>query len=342
MKRALDIDDKEIMRESLFPSANKRNHWVSVPSYSKRSVEEVATVLFDHLDGVSDAGLDAKDSELGWKEFAVLCKAAGCDVVKTRILWNQTDRDLSGSLDRSEFFQFCARQDIFHTVAKMAVEVVNKSLEEKKRRMAADEIFDYLDKNKDNMLSWDEFQPLCKGAGCSAQQALEGWNAADADESGELDRSEFRRFATADSCWGVMKRLHGELQYIKLRQVSEVSDTIFNHLRGKFSVDRSGLFNEDELTFDQFAKLCKTAGATTEEKAKDIFSLTDQDGSGTISKREFAIFCARRDVWPVMEKIHAHLRKVQEQKDKEFRDRNSKKKAEMKEKLFATTSTKKD
>eukprot|EP00954_Amorphochlora_amoebiformis_P008343 648088-Amorphochlora_amoeboformis.AAC.1 len=43
MKRALDIDDKEIMRESLFPvkkhSANKRNHWVSVPSYSKRVVK---------------------------------------------------------------------------------------------------------------------------------------------------------------------------------------------------------------------------------------------------------------------------------------------------------------
>eukprot|EP00468_Gymnochlora_sp_CCMP2014_P007360 CAMPEP_0167757170 /NCGR_PEP_ID=MMETSP0110_2-20121227/9780_1 /TAXON_ID=629695 /ORGANISM="Gymnochlora sp., Strain CCMP2014" /LENGTH=293 /DNA_ID=CAMNT_0007643337 /DNA_START=125 /DNA_END=1006 /DNA_ORIENTATION=- len=284
-----------------------------MPTYNKKNAEQVTTVLFDYLSGETGMKTESKTTELSWDDFAKLCKAAGCDVVKTQRLWKQTDKDNSGFLDRIEFFQFCARTDIYPTVAKMAVEVHTREVEMRKRRMAADELFDFLDKSKDNLLSWEEFQPLCKGAGCSASQAREGWNVADTDESGMLDRQEFRSFVVSNTVWPVMKKLHIELQNIKRRKITDVSNAIFSEL--KRVKNNKNEFFEDELSFEQFATLCKAAGATSEEKSKELFNMTDEDRSGSISRKEFVYFCGRSDVWPVMEKIHAHILRKKRQKE---------------------------
>mmetsp|Transcript_23031 Transcript_23031/g.36997 ORF Transcript_23031/g.36997 Transcript_23031/m.36997 type:complete len:215 (-) Transcript_23031:265-909(-) len=183
----------------------------------------------------------------------------------------------------------------------------------KKRKMAADELFDFLDKNNDNMLSWEEFKVLCKGAGCSPQQAISGWSVADEDDSGSLDRDEFRKFATSNTCWPVMAKLHSQVQHMKLVNVKPMSNTIFEELQKQYP-DMESL---DELTFDQFAALCKVAGATSTVKANELFKSSDEDQSGTISRKEFAYFCARRDVYPVIKKIHAHIKAKKKKSEEE-------------------------
>eukprot|EP00472_Partenskyella_glossopodia_P010371 CAMPEP_0197518474 /NCGR_PEP_ID=MMETSP1318-20131121/3681_1 /TAXON_ID=552666 /ORGANISM="Partenskyella glossopodia, Strain RCC365" /LENGTH=323 /DNA_ID=CAMNT_0043068843 /DNA_START=100 /DNA_END=1071 /DNA_ORIENTATION=- len=308
-------NDEEI-KAQLFPVSKRVNQVDYSAEYNEKNVSNVATTLFNYLDGKSANGLDIKDSELTWGEFALLCKAAGCDVVKTQLLWKQTDLDLSGSLDREEFFRFCARPDVYPTAARMAARVCEENIEQQKRIMASDELFDYLDKNADNMLSWEEFIPLCRGAGCSGEQAREGWSIADTNESGFLDRDEFRNFVTSNTCWPVMCKLYWELQHIKIPKVVPVSDAIFEELKAT-TTGNEEYFNSSELTFTQFARLCATAGATSAEKAKELFIATDQDGSGSISRKEFAYFCARRDVWPVMQKIYEHLKKKKEEETKD-------------------------
>uniref|UniRef100_A0A7S2TEC6 EF-hand domain-containing protein n=1 Tax=Lotharella oceanica TaxID=641309 RepID=A0A7S2TEC6_9EUKA len=271
--------------------------------HNPKNVQIVATELFDALHGKA-GDLDTKDAgdPLGWQGFAKLCQTAGCDVIRARMLWNDADKDGSGYLDRHEFFLFCARQDIYPTVAKMAIEVRKRNLQRKQRVMAADELFDYLDKDGDKMLSWEEFKVLCRGAGCNAKQAMACWNAADSDESGELDRAEFRKFVSSESIWPEMRRLYMRLRDMKQHETKEVANLVFEELKSAAATSNID-FNDDELTFKQFWLLCKKAGASSEEQAKEIFKQTDQDDSGSISRKEFYIFCARSDVRPVMKKI---------------------------------------
>uniref|UniRef100_A0A7S3YTC0 EF-hand domain-containing protein n=1 Tax=Lotharella globosa TaxID=91324 RepID=A0A7S3YTC0_9EUKA len=288
MKRGFCDDDDQ------FP-AGKRISTLDLP-HNPKNVQTVATALFDELHGKGrPIELKGAGDQLSWQGFSKLCETAGCDVVRARMLWNEADRDRSGYLDRHEFFLFCARQDIYPTVARMYVVVRKKNIAQKQRLMAADELFDFLDKNKDNMLSWEEFKVLCRGAGCNAKQAMVFWNATDSDESGELDRYEFRKFVSSDSIWPEMRRLYKQLQDIKIHETKEIAKLVFEELKAAAQTTNMD-FKEDELSFKQFKMLCKKAGATSEEEAKRIFIQTDQDDSGFISIKEFYYFCARRSV----------------------------------------------
>ena len=298
------------VEEELFPgqSSTKCANSVYIPDYNKKNVMVVADTLFRHLDGKGAGFTDEEDDKLTWGEFALLCRYIGAkDDVAIRRLWIQTDKDGNGWLDRREFLIFCARKEVYPLIGKAYVAVRNRQVEAKMRRVAADELFRFLDKDNSGTLSWEEFLPLCKGAGSSAKQAQEGWAIADSDENGELSLEEFRTFVASELCWPAMRQMHLKLMSIKGRNQVKVSQDIFNELKASKSSDKAEQFDENELTFEQFAKLCKRAGALTEERARKIFEMTDQDHSGSISRKEFAIFCRRNDVWPTIQKIHNHI-----------------------------------
>jgi hypothetical protein len=161
-------------------------------------------------------------------------------------------------------------------------------------------LFDYLDgkdgrEQRDGVISWSEFAPLCQQAGWDPSVARTLWNDSDQDRSGSLSKAEFIKFANRADVKPALFALESSIaaQMASLQAQAPPGMRLFDHLDGR------GAVKDGVLSWDEFAPLCAQIG-WSQDIARTLWQQTDIDKSGTLSRDEFLRFASRPDVKPYL------------------------------------------
>ena len=280
------------------------------PKKDKSTVHAVALTVFSFFDGRGGA----KTSFLSISEFSTMLNEIKMPPPLQKALWQKYDKDSSGTMTLAEFQPMCADDtkgvwkamcELYYLIRTTAQRRQTQLTDEKKR--VAMRLFNYLDKDNDANLTFDEFRALALAAGANERTSRKLWLQS-VDQSVTLSAQTFCRFVCRPDVWGVVSKIDGSLRKIEnqldRQKLSKVANHIFDVL------DQKGPGVQDNvLQFEEFKVLCNKCGMK-DEVARQGFMRFDADANGSLSRREFQVFCGCKNVWPLVVQLHAQMKRI--------------------------------